>query len=270
MSDPEMDCLLNEMSDLVDQAEHQAHLQQLISMHQEAEPSTSQPSTRNPSTSQPSNSKQDVRWIKRDSDGNIIYSRPRSSRKQAGPSHSQSRKTGVSHIRAPETSAEMTSDFLSITAESFLQELKSSLFEDIHEDETALQASTDWLTRKSLISGWWEKERPRLVNTMVARQHVAKRICQHCGNGPAVIRCCDCRPHPFLCGQCDVRVHRGHVFHNRDSMTHAFFNPLPPTTCVVERVLTQCDARDNMRLSTSIVQCHRRTVHSCGYNEWAI
>ncbi|XP_077093831.1 uncharacterized protein LOC143745599 isoform X2 [Siphateles boraxobius] len=30
--------------------------------------------------------------------------------------------------------------------ESFLQELKSSLGEDIHEDETALQASTDWLT----------------------------------------------------------------------------------------------------------------------------
>lgn len=34
----------------------------------------------------------------------------------AGPSHSQSRKTGVSHIRAPETSAEMTSDFPSVTA----------------------------------------------------------------------------------------------------------------------------------------------------------
>lgn len=78
-----MDRLLNEMSDLVDQAEHQAHLQQLISMHQEAEPSTGQPSTSNPSTSRPSKSKQDVRWIKRDSDGNIIYGRPRSSRKQA-------------------------------------------------------------------------------------------------------------------------------------------------------------------------------------------
>lgn len=84
MSDLEMDRLLNEMSDLVDQAEHQAHLQQLISMHQEAEPSTGQPSTSNPSTSRPSKSKQDVRWIKRDSDGNIIYGRPRSSRKQAG------------------------------------------------------------------------------------------------------------------------------------------------------------------------------------------
>jgi len=63
---------------------NQAHLQQLISIHQEAEPSTSQPSTSNPPTSRSSNSKQDVRWIKRDSDGNIIYGRPRSSRKQAG------------------------------------------------------------------------------------------------------------------------------------------------------------------------------------------
>ncbi|KAF1380182.1 hypothetical protein PFLUV_G00184120 [Perca fluviatilis] len=153
MSDPELDCLLKEMSDVVDEAEHQAHLQnlqQLISIHQSAEPSTSQPST-----SHPSNSKQDVRWNKRDSDGNIIYGRPRSSRKQA---------------------------------ESFLQELKRSLGEDIHEDETPPQASTDWSTRKSLISGWWEKERPRLVNTMVAGQHAATLICQHCGNGPAVIR----------------------------------------------------------------------------------
>ncbi|XDV13820.1 hypothetical protein PO909_002147 [Leuciscus waleckii] len=255
MSDPEMDRLLNEMSDLVDQAEHQAHLQQLIGMHQEAEPSTSQPSTSNPSTSRPSNSKQDVRWIKRDSEGNIIYGRPRSSRKQAGPSHSQSRKTGVSHVRAPETSAEMTIDFPSVTAESFLQELKRSLGEDIHEDEMALQASADWSTRKSLISGWWEKERPRLVNTMVARQHAATRICQHCGNGPAVIRCCDCRPHPFLCGQCDVRVHQGQVFHNRDSMTLAFFHPLPPTTCVVERVLTQCERLVPLEMPETICGC---------------
>ncbi|XP_073726496.1 uncharacterized protein [Misgurnus anguillicaudatus] len=255
MSDPEMDHLLKEMSDLVDQAEHQAHLQQLISMDQDAEPSTS-----NPSTSRTSNSKQDVRWIKRDSDGNIIYGRPRSSRipQPAGSSHSQSRKTGVSHSRAPETSEEMTSDLPPITAsESFLQELQSSLFEDIHEDETALQASTDWLTRKSLISGWWEKERPRLVNIIVAGQHAATRICQHCGNGPAVIRCCDCRPHPFLCGQCDVRVHREQVFHNRDSMTHAFFYPLPPTTCVVEKVLTQCERLVPLEMPETICGCLR-------------
>ena len=80
MSDCEGDRLLKEMSDLVDDAEHQAHLQNLEQlMHQQAEPSTSQSSTR-----QPSNINRDVGWIKRDSDGNIIYSRPRSSRKQAG------------------------------------------------------------------------------------------------------------------------------------------------------------------------------------------
>lgn len=34
----------------------------------------------------------------------------------AGSSHSQSRKSGVSHITAPETSTEVTSDFPSVTA----------------------------------------------------------------------------------------------------------------------------------------------------------
>ncbi len=127
-----------------------------------------------------------------------------------------------------------------VLTESFLQELQCSLGEDMHESEPASQASTDWSTRKSLILGWWAKERPRLVNTMVAQQYAATRLCQHCQDGPAVIRCCDCRPHPFLCGECDIRVHQGHVFHNRDSVTHGFFHPLPPTTCVVESALTQC------------------------------
>ncbi|XP_077050341.1 uncharacterized protein LOC143698740 [Siphateles boraxobius] len=92
---------------------------------------------------------------------------------------------------------------------------------------------------------------------MVARQHAATRICQHCGNSPAVIRCSDCRPHPFLCGQCDVRVHRGQVFHNRDSMTHAFFHPLPPTTCVVERVLNQCERLVPLEMPETICGCLR-------------
>ncbi|XP_062384555.1 uncharacterized protein LOC134071734 [Sardina pilchardus] len=216
MSDPELARVLKEMNDLVGQAELQANLQNLQQLvHQEAEPTTSQPST-----SQPSNGRQDVRWIKRDSDGNIIYGMPRSSRKQAaGPSHSQNRKTGISHVRASETSGEVTSDFPSVTAESFLQELRS-LGEDINEDETPPQASTDWATRKSLISGWWAKERIRLVNIM-----------------------------------CDVRVHRGQVFHNRDSMTHAFFNPLPPTTCVVERVLTQCERLVPLEMPETICGC---------------
>lgn len=102
------------------------------------------------------------------------------------------------------------------------------------------RASSDWSTRKSLLSERWEKERACLVNTMVAQQNVTTQICQQCGISPAAVRCRDCRPQPFFCADCDVSIHRNHVFHNRDATIAGFFQPLPPTTCVVERALSQC------------------------------
>lgn len=74
MSDPNR--LLEEVNSLVSQAEDMDALQRLheiVNKQQEAA------SAIQPSTSQPF-----VKWIKRDSEGNIIYGRPRSSRKQAG------------------------------------------------------------------------------------------------------------------------------------------------------------------------------------------
>lgn len=76
MSDPKLNQLLEEVNRLVNQAEDMDELQRLhevFNMQQEAESSIQ------PSTSQPS-----VKWIKRDSGGNIIHQRPRFSRKQAG------------------------------------------------------------------------------------------------------------------------------------------------------------------------------------------
>ncbi|XP_030264658.1 uncharacterized protein LOC115576279 [Sparus aurata] len=90
---------------------------------------------------------------------------------------------------------------------------------------------------------------------MVGKQHVATRVCQQCQDHPVVIRCCDCRPHPFLCGQCDVRVHQDRVFHNRNAMIHGFFQPLPQTTCVVERVLTQCERVIPLEMPAKICSC---------------
>lgn len=112
-----------------------------------------------------------------------------------------------------------------VLTESFLQGLHRSLGEDT-EDEAPLQASTDWVTRKSLLSGWWAKKRWWL-KTMVAWQHAASQVCQQCGNSPAVIRCSDCQSQAFLCGQCDIKIHQCQVFHNRDMMTHIFFFSLP-------------------------------------------
>ncbi|XP_046705778.1 uncharacterized protein LOC124386164 [Silurus meridionalis] len=242
MSDPKLNQLLDEINSLVNQAEDMDELQRLhevISMQQEA--SSIQPPT--------------GKWIKSYSEGNIVYGRPRFSRKEAaGLSHRQTGRTDGSLSSALETSVEMTDDFSHINAETFLQELKRSLGEDLDDQETP-QASSDWSVRKSLVSGWWEKVRPRLVEKMVAKQHVASPVCQKCYLSPAMIHCCDCRPHPFLCARCDISIHKAQVFHNRDSITDGFFQPLPPTSCYVEKVLTQCVCLVPLEMPGTICSC---------------
>ncbi|RXN39449.1 ATP-binding cassette sub-family D member 3 [Labeo rohita] len=134
-------------------------------------------------------------------------------------------------------------DFL----ECFLQDLQHSL-SDTSDDEASPRgtskdpflASSNWSTRQSLFSERWRAERPRLVNTAAAQENVATRICQQCGSNPAAVRCCDCRPRPFFCAECDVSMHTRHVLHNRDAMTAGFYQPLPPTTFVVDKALSHC------------------------------
>ncbi|KAA0717513.1 hypothetical protein E1301_Tti020094 [Triplophysa tibetana] len=205
MSDPKVNQLLEEVNSLVNKAEDMDELQRLhevIHMQQEAASSIHQPAI-------------------------------------SGLSHRQTGNTGGSPFRAPETSVEITNDFSRINAESFLQELKRSLGEDLDDLETPPQASNDWSVRKSLVSGWWAKIRPRLVDKMVAKKHVASPVCQKCHSCPAMIHCCDCQPYPFLRAHCDIIIHKAQVFHNRDSIREGFFQPLPPTSCFVEKVLTQ-------------------------------
>ncbi|XP_048035715.1 uncharacterized protein LOC125261153 [Megalobrama amblycephala] len=237
--------VLNELDELVEHSKLNYELQTLEDFinkmpgEQEAAPSTShQPVQKAP----PSTSHQPVRWLKRDSDGNVVYDRPRSSRNQTATSHSYSRKTGA-HTRMLDSSIEMTNYCPPDTVETFLEELNHSQGDDLDDQETAPappRASSDWSTRKSLLSERWEKERPCLVNTMVAQQNATTQICQQCGSSPAAVRCRDCRPQPFFCADCDVSIHRNHVFHNRDATIAGFFQPLPSTTCVVERALSQC------------------------------
>ncbi|KAF4100902.1 hypothetical protein G5714_019098 [Onychostoma macrolepis] len=130
--------------------------------------------------------------------------------------------------------------------ECFLQDLQHSL--STSDDEASplgtsrdpLPASSSWSTRQSLFSERWRAERPRLVNTAAAQENVATRICQQCGSNPAAVRCGDCRPRPFYCAECDVSMHTRHVLHNRDAMTPGFYQPLPPTTFVIDKALSHC------------------------------
>ena len=103
-----------------------------------------------------------------------------------------------------------------------------------------LVASSNWSTRKTIFSESWRAARPQLVNTAVARENVEAHMCQQCSSNSAVVRCRDCRPRPFFCADCDVSMHTRHPLHNRDGSTSGFFQPLPPTTYVLNRALFPC------------------------------
>lgn len=106
--------------------------------------------------------------------------------------------------------------------------------------KASLLASSNWSTGKSLFAESWRAERPRLVNTAVAQEIVETHICQQCWTNTAVVRCRECRPCPFFCAECDSSMHTRHPLHNRDASTAGFFQPLPPTTSVLNKALSPC------------------------------
>lgn len=137
--------------------------------------------------------------------------------------------------------------YFSIAKECLLQDLQHSLNSSDEElteaaaDQRAPLASQDWSIRNALFSERWREKRPSLVNSMLAKENVATNICSQCGNNCVAIRCRDCLPCPFLCAECDNSRHsKALVLHNRDAMCAGFFQPLPPTTCVVDKALTNC------------------------------
>ncbi|XP_024859355.1 uncharacterized protein LOC108229750 [Kryptolebias marmoratus] len=179
-----------------------------------------------------------IRWRKRDKDGNEIFARPRSSRNQR-PKTGYRQKTSC-----PSNKIQCEVAYAPETVESFLQELQSLLNDAAGQPlvPKAPLASTNWSTRKSIFSESWKAERPRLVNTIAAQHSVSAHLCQHCGKNPSALRCRDCLPHPFFCEKCDVMMHARHVFHNRETIIAGFFQPLPPTTYVLNTTLCH-DAR---------------------------
>lgn len=100
-----------------------------------------------------------------------------------------------------------------------------------------LQASSDWSTQNHSLLERWRAERPRLINSIAASAHVGAHMCQQCAVTPAAVCCHGCEPRPFLCPECDIKMHTDtrNVLHNRDAMTAGFFQPLPPTTCIVDK-----------------------------------
>ncbi|XP_034006690.1 uncharacterized protein LOC117498605 [Trematomus bernacchii] len=132
------------------------------------------------------------------------------------------------------------------TVEGFLRDLQQSLGDTTGDEVVAqtpsasLLASTNWSTRTSFFSESWRAARPHLVNTVVAQANVGTHICQQCWSKTSVVWCRDCRPHPFFCADCDVSMHTRHPLHNRDATTAGYFQPLAPTTHVLNMALCSC------------------------------
>ncbi|XP_028456561.1 uncharacterized protein LOC114570425 isoform X3 [Perca flavescens] len=216
-------------------------------------------------------SKSTVRWRKRDIDENLLYARPRSHRNQSEevghdqtpnpPCNTADHVTNTEVAFAPDTASK------TISAECLLQDLQQSL--SVSDDETeeaavdqgARLASLDWSTRNSLFFERWRAKRPCLVNSMLAQGNVATQICSQCGNNCATVRCRDCLPCSFLCAECDISRHnKTYSLHNRDAMCAGFFQPLPPTSCVVDNAVTHCVQLFPIKMPVQICGCPQEAL----------
>ncbi|KAF3842759.1 hypothetical protein F7725_001608 [Dissostichus mawsoni] len=169
-----------------------------------------------------------IRWTKRDIDGNIIYSRPRSSRNQSNE-------------------------------ECFLRDLQHSLSDTSENRKHQPELLLSWLP----WIGELEKVSFHTVEDREApsgEQHSATRKCgkPHLPTVWEQPSCCslpDCRPSPFFCAECDVGMHTRHVLHNRDAMIAVFFQPLPPSTVVVDKALSRCVRLVPVEMPAEICSC---------------
>ncbi|XP_055014037.1 uncharacterized protein LOC129410316 isoform X2 [Boleophthalmus pectinirostris] len=197
-----------------------------------------------------------VRWKKRRNDGSLICTKPRSNRKQ--PS-----KADCSRLPQADAAPNLTEVvFTPETIEEFMLELQHALSDttvDQLEEElphqTSPQASSEWSKRKCMFAENWRTERPRLVNTIMANQHVVPKTCQECWSNAAVVRCRDCRPHPFLCSECDRRMHDRYPLHNREATIAGFYQPLPPTKVICSGALCHYDRLVPLEIPATICGC---------------
>ncbi|KAI9522390.1 hypothetical protein NQZ68_036306 [Dissostichus eleginoides] len=63
----------------------------------------------------------------------------------------------------------------------------------------------------------WKEARPHHLQCLLEKEAVGHPLCGLC-HEPAVIRCRECLPEEWFCGDCDVLHHKKQPLHNRDSL----------------------------------------------------
>nr|XP_054594450.1 uncharacterized protein LOC129161959 [Nothobranchius furzeri] len=197
------------------------------------------------------------RWKKRNSDGNLIHRRPRALRNQCTQAgHSLLIDTVSAPVSASVSAPDVV--FAPETCDEFMRDLQHS-FADVETEEVSpvvpTVTSANWGLRKMRELENWRSVRPYLVNTLISKEKVEPNLCQECQSNAAAIRCRDCRPRPFLCGECDLNAHSQHPFHNREATIGGFFEPLPPTKVIINEALCHCDRVVPLEVPSKICSC---------------
>ena len=92
-----------------------------------------------------------------------------------------------------------------------------------------------WTQRQLNAQKRFRAAMPELLTCRLTAQTSKKHCCQQRKTADAVVRCLDCVPSgtQFLCPACDLKVHKKHMFHDREAMIYVFFKPIPPTSSLV-------------------------------------
>ncbi|XP_058639294.1 uncharacterized protein LOC131544819 [Onychostoma macrolepis] len=99
--------------------------------------------------------------------------------------------------------------------------------------EPQKSSASSWSFRQQKASERWKEARPYHLKCLIATEAVGQPLCWLC-HEPAVIRCRECLPEEWFCGDCDVLHHKKQPLHNRECVIHGFSEAIPPTSCVIK------------------------------------
>ncbi|XP_052394172.1 uncharacterized protein LOC127942495 [Carassius gibelio] len=94
-------------------------------------------------------------------------------------------------------------------------------------------SASSWSFRQQKASERWKEARPYHLKCLISKEAVGHPLCGLC-NKPAVIRCRECLPEEWFCGDCDVLHHKKQPLHNRECVIRGFFEAIPSTTCIIK------------------------------------
>ncbi|KAK0133340.1 hypothetical protein N1851_031157 [Merluccius polli] len=121
---------------------------------------------------------------------------------------------------------------------------------EIDFDRTLAEAQRASEERKRARSGG---DPPQTSKRGCAGRMQQRPLCGLC-HEPAVIRCRECLPKEWFCGDCDVLHHKKQPLHNREAVIDVFFKAIPPTTYIMRGEGGYCTHEQACILQTVNVQ----------------